>query len=241
MLWMSDHPPIPPFSDRCRGAGRRFGEHVDWLRYFEKVGHGHCGQKGRWIIHFRSEDAFQIFRSSAYCSWRVDLSEQLEDELRWSFGENSKWPPHHSDRFTSQTPMRVGAHHIPRSEIPDEPLQIQNEASEREDEDKEATMEHEVGEGSWPKRRRPVDRPSRDSRLSDIASWIQSLQLGQATQWEYMQKWREENQLWMARQESRLEACETQIEHLHAQGDAKWTEAQAFYKAYYARFAPPPE
>ncbi|XP_042008428.1 uncharacterized protein LOC121757029 [Salvia splendens] len=42
-----------------------------------------------------------------------------------------------------------------------------------------------------------------------------------------MQKWREDNQLWRAQQESRLEYCGTQIQHLQAQGDARWAEEQA--------------
>ena len=84
-----------------------------------------------------------------------------------------------------------------------------------EDEEEEAT-EHEPEGTSRPKRSRPVGRPSRDSRMADITSGIRQLQLGQDNQWEFMREWRRENQLWMARQESRLEACETRIEHLQA-------------------------
>ena len=76
-------------------------------------------------------------------------------------------------------------------------------------------------------------------QAADITSRIQRLQMGQDNQWEFMRQWRQENQLMMARQESRLEACENRIEHLQAQGVARWTEAQAFYQAYYARFQPP--
>ena len=149
--------------------------------------------------------------------------------------------PPHGDGFTGQTPMRVGAHQIPRPEISEEPLQTPDDTSDKEDVDEEVTTEHEAGEDSRPKRSRPVGRPSRDSHMANIASGIHQLQLGQDNQWEYMRHWREENQLWMARQESRLEACETRIDHLHAQGDARWVEAQAFYRAYYTRFPPPSE
>ena len=137
--------------------------------------------------------------------------------------------------------MRVGGHLLPRPEILDEPLPIQDNVSDREDEDEEVATEHEAGEGSRPKRSRPVGRPSRDSRMADITSGIHRLQLGQDNQWEFLRQWREENQLMMARQESHLEACETRIDHLQAQGDARWAEAQAFYKAYYIRFPPPSE
>ena len=85
-----------------------------------------------------------------------------------------------------QRPMRVDAHLLPRPEILDEPLPIQEDALDREDEDEEAATEHEVGEGSRPKRSRPIGRPSGDSRMADITSGIHRLQLGQDNQWKFL-------------------------------------------------------
>ena len=116
-----------------------------------------------------------------------------------------------------QRPMRVGTHLLQRPKIPDESLPTQAEQEMDEDEEEEA-KEHEPEGSSRPKRSRPVGRPSGDSQMADIASGIQQLQLGQDNQCEFMRQWRQENQLWMACQESRLEACETRIEHLQAQG-----------------------
>lgn len=147
--------------------------------------------------------------------------------------------PPQGEGFSGQQPMRVGPHQFPRPEIPDEPLPIQDIEQAREAEEVEEEEDEEEAESSQPKRKRPVGRPSRDSQLSEIVAGIRSMRLEQANQRGQLLQLREDHQVWRAQQESRLDVFGERIDHLQAQGDARWAEEQAFYRAYYARFPPP--